>query len=913
MTLSANITDFLMSPLSSPAVPKVLSNIVFLGSTSETSIQLDIEAKSISSISNIELIRLNSQFEDKLDFLLKIPFIYDRLLLKFNKNIDIDPLKCVLTSPKASATFNINSYDIKLPLNNNFTDLLSLEVFVGDMPLVDFKFYREPLSVVTSTPLSSTKIYSAESRPSINVRNASRDDQLTKQLISSHENPFPIPMSDGPLFREALNTYEQLAPNILKQLQNNIENMNNLDNSLKNLDTSKTQLLNSLREFRKEFLPWLSQDDIIYSKFDSPQPKSPLVNDFSHSLLQALHHSTSETKIDFLSLRSLQNFGSSKKNFEDESKKYYDWLSKLMGSGKSKDEKLLLKMKNFAVAQIEYFNFLYDTVSPMLLALVQPNSPFSKEYWTNRPLRDDAVDKIKKCSSLDEFSRLMQKYSTITTKKKTLFLNDQNSSYTNDAFGTPLKTGLLFVFGGQGKSGWHKQWLVLRNGKLYEYMDWRRGAELRNEPIDISLCNIKLLDSSDNNTVDIGSRKNCFRVINAQGVEHVFQSFTPADANEWVKALFEAGQMIAFSKQNNDTHSNNATMGQETLSIKNKGSTLTSDKGTGKVLPLYNNPRVRRVSSVSLSLLHVVQHTDPSNMVCSDCGSTEQVEWISLNLLVVFCIQCSSCHRSLGTSISKVRSLRLDSFTGESRALVHHINNKKVNSVYEANLTPNVKPSPLSSNEARLEFITNKYMKKVYVDPKVKKNSSHILLEGVRDDNVDKVLQGIAGCANLNKKIHYRSSSSHSSVDTNAISNNEINTSNDISFLEYALLHPSILDGHEVFDIAELLALNGCDVGTEIRQGSHVDKDARKWWQERINKINGVVTKGSNTNSYQNMPNQMPIKPSNINTSRTSISGSRPSLSLPGSHRKHTAQSKSKLKSPKEGFNLFKKKIKNLE
>jgi hypothetical protein len=42
------------------------------------------------------------------------------------------------------------------------------------------------------------------------------------------------------------------------------------------------------------------------------------------------------------------------------------------------------------------------------------------------------------------------------------------------------------------------------------------------------------------------------------------------------------------------------------------------------------------------------------NDLCSECGAARP-KWCSVNLGVVFCIQCSGIHRSLGTHLTQVQ------------------------------------------------------------------------------------------------------------------------------------------------------------------------------------------------------------------------------------------------------------------
>lgn len=76
----------------------------------------------------------------------------------------------------------------------------------------------------------------------------------------------------------------------------------------------------------------------------------------------------------------------------------------------------------------------------------------------------------------------------------------------------------------------------------------------------------------------------------------------------------------------------------------------------------------------------------PENKRCADCRKKDP-RWVSWNLGLFMCIRCSGVHRSLGTHISKVKSVDLDSWTPEQIANVVRWGNATANKYWEANLS----------------------------------------------------------------------------------------------------------------------------------------------------------------------------------------------------------------------------------
>ena len=100
--------------------------------------------------------------------------------------------------------------------------------------------------------------------------------------------------------------------------------------------------------------------------------------------------------------------------------------------------------------------------------------------------------------------------------------------------------------------------------------------------------------------------------------------------------------------------------------------------------------------------------------------------WLSTNLGVIVCIECSGIHREMGVHVSKIQSLTLD-HVGTSQLLVARVmSNEGFNRVMEAkchdhghghHAKAGPKPHPNSSMEERKSFIKAKYEERRFVQP----------------------------------------------------------------------------------------------------------------------------------------------------------------------------------------------------
>jgi Arf-GAP/SH3 domain/ANK repeat/PH domain-containing protein len=358
-------------------------------------------------------------------------------------------------------------------------------------------------------------------------------------------------------------------------------------------------------------------------------------------------------------------------------------------------------------------------------------------------------------------------------------------------------------------------WVVLDQGKLSEYSNWKDKLDLHREPIDLRMASVR--------TARDAERRFCFEVITPQ-YKRVYQATTEDEMNYWINAInnalqnaFEAG---AAANQQNPRGSGGREYGQMLTGKSSSQSgphsyTHRNDThGVSRRTTVGARPTYTRSSSNSYEenpakLLDQIRNNDQGNQYCADCGSTSKVEWVSLNLGIILCIECGGIHRSLGTHVSKIRSLTLDvhSFTNDIVELLMLIGNRISNMVWESLLDHSLKPGPTATREQRLRFITAKYVERAYVEPVSQYGTADdALLTSIKKHDIKGVLQGIAQRANVN--AHDRSRNTHAvflalaAADPARPVSSHSNTTPPTSTVK-------------PFAVAELLVQNGAEIPTD--------------------------------------------------------------------------------------------------
>jgi len=110
----------------------------------------------------------------------------------------------------------------------------------------------------------------------------------------------------------------------------------------------------------------------------------------------------------------------------------------------------------------------------------------------------------------------------------------------------------------------------------------------------------------------------------------------------------------------------------------------------------------------------------PENKICADCQD-KGPRWASWNLGCFLCLNCAGVHRRMGTHISRVKSVTLDSWTPEQIESIRTKGNAYSNSVFDPN-PENHKPCPRGDDAGVEQWIRDKYERKLWANPSSRSN-----------------------------------------------------------------------------------------------------------------------------------------------------------------------------------------------
>jgi Arf-GAP with SH3 domain, ANK repeat and PH domain-containing protein len=336
------------------------------------------------------------------------------------------------------------------------------------------------------------------------------------------------------------------------------------------------------------------------------------------------------------------------------------------------------------------------------------------------------------------------------------------------------------------------------------------------DPIDLRMASVREARNAE--------RRFCFEVITPH-FKRIYQATSEEDMSNWITAINNALQSAvegrgippAFTPQkDNSLHRDIGSVftgKSSSLSGQHSYSAPSNAESVNRRTTVGARPSYIRTENGSFEdpakLLQAIRDADQGNNWCADCGSTVKVKWVSINLGIVLCIDCSGIHRSLGTHISKIRSLTLDvsSFSNDIVEILLQIGNRVSNMVWEATLDQALKPMPQSTREQRLKFITSKYSQRAYVQPLSHyPTPEETLLTSIKKNDIKGVLYGIALGANVN--VTDRSRNTHAIFLALAASDPATPTST-----PPGLSNPYVKA--KPFPIAELLVQNGAEIPSQ--------------------------------------------------------------------------------------------------
>ncbi|XP_069776608.1 arf-GAP with SH3 domain, ANK repeat and PH domain-containing protein 1-like isoform X4 [Narcine bancroftii] len=274
----------------------------------------------------------------------------------------------------------------------------------------------------------------------------------------------------------------------------------------------------------------------------------------------------------------------------------------------------------------------------------------------------------------------------------------------NKEYGSEKKGYLLKKSDGLRKV-WQRRKCTVKNGYLTI-----SHATTNRQPARLNLLTCQVKPTAD--------EKKCFDLISHNRTYH-FQADDEQECQVWISVLTNSKE--------------------EALNMAFRGEQSSGENS---------------IEDLTKAIIEDVQRM-PGNDVCCDCGAPDPT-WLSTNLGILTCIECSGIHREMGVHISRIQSLELDKLGTSELLLAKNVGNTSINEILEASLPhPSPKPIPHSDMTARKEYIHAKYVDHKFARRLCNSSSAKMneLLESVKSRDLLALIQVYAEGVELMEPI----------------------------------------------------------------------------------------------------------------------------------------------------------------